>query len=210
MSWHSSSITNILGVAQKSLFLTPAKQRTYSCCRHIIIIQYRMTAYILAKRVVSTIARPTPPHRYEFLSLRSGSRCLRIRHNCMIFVVTMVAINYAVLRPQSRPLSWTMLRTRSAHYASVHISHYADEEIQVRRLQWPGCRPYVGFPCFHVFRQLRWKFRSHKLKRINSLLLCFAVTSAARTAHRTNRLHPARSRVSLVIRSMFSDIHFVM
>ena len=34
--------------------------------------------------------------------------------------------------------------------------------------------------------------------------------SAARAEHRTNRIHSARSRVSLVIRSMFAYIHFVM
>ena len=42
----------------------------------------------------------------------------------------------------------------------------------------------------------------------------FAVPSGVmisrRAAHRINILHPARSRVSLVIRSMLSDIHFVM
>ncbi len=34
--------------------------------------------------------------------------------------------------------------------------------------------------------------------------------SAARAAHRINLLHQARSRVSLVIRSVLTDVHFVM
>ena len=34
--------------------------------------------------------------------------------------------------------------------------------------------------------------------------------SAARAAHRINLLHPARSSVSLVVRSVLTDVHFVM